>query len=271
MTTAIDAYAFGNCTYYVATRFPAIYPWLGDAHNWLANATKQGYTILSKPAPDTVVVYGVSNYSPLGHVAVVDSVNADGSFQVSEMNNPYAGGGYDVVDSRTSSMSGVIGFIVPPGSTYVPPSTAAATAFAAATGSGGCVTGGPNLFGAQICMDGAVGVLAIAGGGLLMVAGVVVFVAFALQRTGAVSKVAGAVGPLAGPWGALASVAVRSSTPKAKPVAPSPAEGKAASEARVATAKARLSDSTQSEMQEAAAGRGKRLTPGARKELESAA
>jgi surface antigen len=268
MTTATDAYAYGNCTYYVATRYPQIYPYLGDAKDWLTNAVKQGYPILGRPAPDTVVVYGVSKQSPLGHVAVVDSLNADGSFNVSEMNNPYNGGGYNVVDTRRSKMDGVVGFIVPPGSSYT--STTAdlmSTATSKASSAGGCVTGGPNIFGAQICMDGAVGILAMGAGGLLMVAGVIVFSAFALNKSGLPEKVASSVGPLAGPWGAVASLAVRTSKPAAKPTVPSPAEGKAASDARVATAKARLSTGTQTEIDAAKRGEGKRLSTTAREEL----
>lgn len=268
MTAATQAYTWGNCTYYVATRFPNIYAWLGDAHNWIGNAQKRGYTILSKPAPDTVVVYGPGNgYSSLGHVAVVESVNPDGSFQVSEMNYT----GFDMIDQRRSTMKGVVGFIVPPGSSYKPTTAVAAQAFSAATNSAGCVTGGPNLFGAQICMDGLVGMLAIAGGGLLMIAGIAVFAAFALKQSGAVEKIAGSVGPLAGPWGAVASLATRTSTPKAKPVAPSAQEGKAASDARIAVAKARLSPETQTQVDAAKRGEGRRLTPEATQELRSAA
>jgi hypothetical protein len=116
-----------------------------------------------------------------------------------------------------------------------------------------------------------VGFLSMAGGGLLMVAGVAVFAAFALKQSGAVDKIAQTAGPLAGPWGAVASLAVRSSAPKPKPVAPSPEEGKAASNARMATAKARLSTGTQSEVDAAKYGKGKRLSPEADKELRSAA
>lgn len=259
MTAATQAYAFGNCTYYVATRFPGIYAWLGNAQNWIVNAKKQGYTTLASPAPDTVVVYGPGNgYSSLGHVAVVDHVNSDGTFQVSEMNYR----GYNLVDQRRSTMRGVIGFIVPPGSSYMPASTSPAPS------AGSCVTGSVNVFGSQICMDGLMGTFAIAGGILLIIGGVAIFAAFALKQSGVVEKVAGSVGPLAGPWGAVASLAVRSSQPKAKPSAPSAEEGKAASEARVATAKARLSPATEAQVNEARAGYGQRLTPEARAELK---
>jgi CHAP domain len=259
VTVATAAYAFGNCTYYVATRYPNIYPYLGNALDWMTSAKKQGYTVLSKPAPDTVVVYGPGNgYSGLGHVAVVESVNSDGSFMVSEMN--YAG--YDVIDHRRSTMSGVIGFIVPPGSTYVTPTQTALYNAQGLTGSSQCVIGGPSLFGATICMDGAVGFGAMAAGGLLMLAGVAVFAMFALKNTGIAQSAAGF---MPGPVGMMA----RSSQPKPKPVAPSPEEGKAASEQRVAVAKARLSAGTQTEVDAAKYGKGKRLSPEATEELNA--
>ncbi len=257
MTLATAAYAFGNCTYYVATRFPTIYPYLGNAKDWLAAAPKHGYTVLSTPHPDTVVVYGPGNgYSSLGHVAVVESVNSDGSFQVSEMNYR----GYDMIDQRRSTMKGVIGFIVPPGSSYTPKAAQLYAATSNAVSSNGCVMGGPSILGTTICMDGLVGGLAMAGGVLLMVAGVGVFVIFALKNTGLAAK---AGGMLPGPVGMVA----RSSQPKPKPVVPTAQEGKAASDARVAVAKKRLSASTQHEVDEAKAGYGKRLSPAAREEL----
>jgi CHAP domain len=265
VTLATAAYAFGNCTYYVATRFPTIYPYLGNAKDWILNAPKHGYQVLTTPHPDTVVVYGPGNgYSSLGHVAVVDKVNPDGSFQVSEMN--YAG--FDHIDQRRSTMKGVIGFIVPPGSTYTPTAAVAAAAASAASNAGGCVVGSIDVLGVKICMDGVLGVATIAIGGLLILSGVAVFVAFALAKTGAVAKITQSVGPLAGPWGAVASLATRTSTPKAKPTQPTPAEGKAASEARVSVAKARLSSGTQAEVDAAARGEGKRLSPEAREELK---
>src|SRR6266852_2433174 len=51
--------------------------------------------------------------SPQGHVAYVESVNANGSFVVSEMNWwGVPGGGWNRVDYRTvTSMRGVLGFI----------------------------------------------------------------------------------------------------------------------------------------------------------------
>jgi hypothetical protein len=267
MTTAIQAYAFGNCTYYVATRFPTIYAWLGNAKDWLGNARRQGYSILSKPAPDTVVVYGPGHgYSSLGHVAVVESVNPDGSFQVSEMNYR----GYDLIDQRRSTMSNVLGFIVPPGSTYKPPTALAYGAASNAAGSTNCVTGSTDIFGAKICWDGVVGMLAMVAGGFLIVAGVAVFAAFALKNSGLANRISDTLPLAGGPVGAAASLATRTSTPKAKPAPPSEAEAKQASEERVARAKARLSPAAEEAVSEAKAGRGTKLSPEVRKELEAA-
>jgi surface antigen len=59
------------------------------------------------------MVMGISGTSPQGHVAYVESVNANGSFVVSEMNWwGVPGGGWNRVDYRTvTSMRGVLGFI----------------------------------------------------------------------------------------------------------------------------------------------------------------
>lgn len=271
MTTATQAYAFGNCTYYIATRFPSIYAWLGNAKDWIGNARKQGYQILQQPAPDTVVVYGPGNgYSALGHVAVVESVNGDGSFQVSEMNYR----GWDVINQRRSTMKGVIGFIVPPGSSYHPPSMTAAAMSASST-SGPCVYPGPVILGSQICLDGAVGVIAMVGGSVLILAGIAIIMAFALNRSGLGTRIKEVAPVVGGPYGALLSLAQKQSSPKPKVTEqqPSAQEAKAASSARVARAKARvdtLSPDTQAEVAAARRGEGKKLSPTAKEELRSA-
>ena len=48
----------------------------------------------------------------------------------------------------------------------------------------GCQTWSWNVFGNDICFDAPVGVLAMVGGGVLMLAGVAIIVAFALKETG---------------------------------------------------------------------------------------
>ena len=232
---AVNAYAFGNCTYYVATRYPNIYPYLGNALDWIPNAKKQGYKTLSSPAPDTIAVYGAGNgYSSLGHVAVVESVNSDGSFQVSEMNYT----GFDVTDSRRSTMKGVVGFIVPPGSHYV------ASGPVAPSSTGGCVTGSftlpafPGTTPTVICMDGLLGVTAIIGGAMLMVLGGIVFVAFSLRNSNIGREAMGAASLIPGPWGAVAEAT--KAPPKPSETLPSKEEGDAASAQRMSVARARV-------------------------------
>jgi surface antigen len=276
LTTAIDAYAFGNCTYYVAERFPKIYPYLGNAAGWIGTAQQQGYPILLTPAPDTVAVYGASPTSPLGHVAVVDSVNADGSFVVSEMNNPYTpGGGYDHVDTRVDpNTSGIVGFVVPPGSTY---KAAASTTTAPTACVVGSITipavpfsgGSPTV----ICFDGLMGVSAMVAGGLLMVAGLAIFAAFALKDTGVGRAATQAVGVVGGPVGAVVAASARSNAPRPEKSTPeTEADAAAASTARVATARSRVrTPEAESAVAEARAGRGKKLTPEVSKELRSEA
>jgi LysM repeat protein len=82
----------GRCTWYVATWRNVT--WRGDAGWWYDNAKAQGYPVGSTPRVGAIMVTWESY---LGHVAYVESVNADGSWTVSEMN--YVA--FDVIDWRT--------------------------------------------------------------------------------------------------------------------------------------------------------------------------
>jgi surface antigen len=83
-------------------------PWNGDAGEWLraARGTRPEGRV---PVVGAIVVQIGYSVSPAGHVSIVESINPDGSFQVSEMN--YAGWG--VTDRRTlrTNGDGVAGFI----------------------------------------------------------------------------------------------------------------------------------------------------------------
>ena len=96
----------GWCTYYVATKRNVT--WRGDAGFWYQNAAAAGYAVGSKPKVGAIMVTWESY---LGHVAYVESVNADGSWTVSEMNFV----GFDVISTRTIKPgqlgSRLIGFI----------------------------------------------------------------------------------------------------------------------------------------------------------------
>lgn len=101
-------FPYGYCTWWVAHK--RYVPWMGDAWQWWFNARQFGFAEGQIPEVGAIMVQGISWTSPVGHVAYVESVNADGSFTVSEMN--YAGWGR--VDYRTiKSTAGLdlLGFI----------------------------------------------------------------------------------------------------------------------------------------------------------------
>ena len=89
---AASGFPPGWCTWYVATKRNVT--WRGDAGFWYQNAAAAGYPVGKTPKVGAIMVTWESY---LGHVAYVESVNADGSWTVSEMN--YVG--FDVISQRT--------------------------------------------------------------------------------------------------------------------------------------------------------------------------
>ena len=106
-------YAFGYCTWWVSHK--RFIPWHGMAAQWWSLARAYGFAEGSTPRVGAVMVmgYGMAGASASsGHVAYVESVNANGSFTISEMNWYGSGGGFGKVDYRTiTSMAGILGFI----------------------------------------------------------------------------------------------------------------------------------------------------------------
>ncbi|HEY8740280.1 MAG TPA: CHAP domain-containing protein [Candidatus Dormibacteraeota bacterium] len=98
-------FSFGWCTWYVATK--RYVPWMGNAIEWYGNAAAMGFPEGSTPRQGAIMVTRESGW---GHVAYVESVDADGKgWTVSEMNFK----GFGVVSSRHISMGLVplVGFI----------------------------------------------------------------------------------------------------------------------------------------------------------------
>jgi LysM repeat protein len=87
-----NGFPVGWCTYYVATKRNVT--WRGDAGFWYQNAAAQGYPVGPTPRPGSIMV---TWESWAGHVAYVESVNADGSWVVTEMNWV----AFDVINQRT--------------------------------------------------------------------------------------------------------------------------------------------------------------------------
>lgn len=83
-----NGYDYGYCTWYVANKRAAagrpIPSNLGNASTWKALASRAGFAIGSVPQAGAVIWTPPRDY--YGHVGYVESVNEDGSVNVSEMN-----------------------------------------------------------------------------------------------------------------------------------------------------------------------------------------
>ena len=99
-----NRFAYGYCTWYVASRRPV--PWLGDAWQWYGQAQAYGWATGQAPRAGAIMDTWESGW---GHVAIVEKVNPDGSWLVSEMNFI----GFGVISQRTIYPGKVplIGFI----------------------------------------------------------------------------------------------------------------------------------------------------------------
>lgn len=94
-----NTYDYGYCTWYVKNRRGASLPnRLGNANTWYSRAAASGMAVGSAPRAGAV---GTTTAGPYGHVVYVESVNDDGSVNVSEMN--YRGWG--IQTSRTAPAS----------------------------------------------------------------------------------------------------------------------------------------------------------------------
>lgn len=87
-----NGYAFGYCTYYVASRRNVPSDW-GNANQWYYNAQASGFSVGSVPVPGAIAWTGAGYY---GHVAYVESVSGS-MVTISEMN---FNGNWDRVTER---------------------------------------------------------------------------------------------------------------------------------------------------------------------------
>ena len=118
MASAGNRYAYGNCTWYAYNRRAElgrpIGSFWGNASTWAAYARAAGYTVNGTPAPGAIMASG-GGYAGYGHVAIVESVNPDGSVNISEMNGYRWGGGFARIARGTipasEAMSGMYSYI----------------------------------------------------------------------------------------------------------------------------------------------------------------
>lgn len=88
-----NGYDFGNCTWYVASQIAVPANW-GNADTWAYYARLSGWGVSSAPTAGAIAQTSAGYF---GHVAIVQSVNGNGTVTISEMNHD----GFDVVDKRT--------------------------------------------------------------------------------------------------------------------------------------------------------------------------
>ena len=90
--SANDHFAFGQCTYYASLRYHELtgqwVPWSGNAYQWTYEASRFGWVVSSKPRVPSIIVLqpGVQGAGWSGQVAIVESINPDGSISTSGWN-----------------------------------------------------------------------------------------------------------------------------------------------------------------------------------------
>lgn len=109
-TTPGNTNAWGNCTWYAWERRyemgrPIPGGAMGNAAQWNSSFAAMGYRVDSVPQVGAIF----QNGGGYGHVGIVESINADGSIEVSEMNN-YSGGGYNGINWRNIPANAVGSF-----------------------------------------------------------------------------------------------------------------------------------------------------------------
>lgn len=93
----------GQCTYWAAYRFHQLHgvwvPWLGNAWEWLGQAQRYGWKVSAQPTVGSILVLqpGVQGAGGYGHVAIVESINSDGTVHTSNYNWYAGGGGFGIL------------------------------------------------------------------------------------------------------------------------------------------------------------------------------
>ena len=102
--------AKGNCTWWAAFMRPEVSgPCRGNANVWLTQAADGHLPTGDLPGKRSIAVWETYPGSSVGHVAYVESVNPDASFNVSEMACP----GWDCMRKHPYPAGNATGFIWP--------------------------------------------------------------------------------------------------------------------------------------------------------------
>lgn len=117
---SLTHFFYGQCTYWANMRYHQAtghwIPWLGNAYQWAYQAPAYGWTLSTTPNPRGTSIMVFSPYAEgagaYGHVAVVESVNSDGSVTTSNWN---WGGAWATLSYRTFYPGPGVSFIWYPG------------------------------------------------------------------------------------------------------------------------------------------------------------
>ena len=117
---SLTHFFYGQCTYWANMRYHQTtghwIPWLGNAYQWAYQAPAYGWTLSTTPNPHGASIMVFSPYAEgagaYGHVAVVESVNNDGSVTTSNWN---WGGAWATLSYRTFYPGPGVSFIWYPG------------------------------------------------------------------------------------------------------------------------------------------------------------
>lgn len=95
-----NTYSYGNCTRYAYDRrielgLRVSANW-GNANTWAWNAAVDGLLVDNTPSVGAII----QNGGGAGHVAIVESIKANGDLSISEMNAYVFGGGWNIVSGR---------------------------------------------------------------------------------------------------------------------------------------------------------------------------
>lgn len=112
-TYSAASYPVGECTWGVKSQLSWVGPYWGNANQWVASATAEGFSVGTTPTIGSIAVWTGGVY---GHVALVTAVQSNNSIQVSESN--YAGNRY-IGNFRgwfdpTATSEGTVYYIYPP-------------------------------------------------------------------------------------------------------------------------------------------------------------
>jgi surface antigen len=90
--STLSRFFYGQCTYWANYRYHQLtghwVAWLGNADEWVYGAQSYGWTVSASPKVFSIIVLmpGTQGAGPYGHVAIVESINANGTVNTSNFN-----------------------------------------------------------------------------------------------------------------------------------------------------------------------------------------